>query len=184
MGAARYAWRKNSYFSLLMSFNSGFNRLDMRLARVGDARRLFEIANDVTVRANAFNHNTISFESHLKWFEAKLLSKDCLFYVYEIDRCIVAQTRYDKLDGAAEIDYSVAPEWRGHGLGVEILKRSIVLACEQLGVKLLVGTVFVSNIASARVFEKAGFYLVEEPTIQGQRCWIFERLCSKEEEQQ
>ncbi|MCI0437538.1 MAG: GNAT family N-acetyltransferase, partial [Chloroflexi bacterium] len=89
---------------------------------------------------------------------------------------LVAQARYDRISAdVAEIDYAVAPGFRGRGLGAEALKRSGELAFDALGVERLRGVVVEDNTASVRVFEKLGYKRVGDKTMKGHRVYIFER---------
>lgn len=154
-------------------------RVQVRRARMHDAEMLWQWANDPKVRANSFHSEAIPLDEHLKWYQEKLASPDTRIWLLEFDRVPVAQVRYEltPLD-TAEIGFSVVSDYRGKGLGTQVLVLTSDMACRELGVKRLTGVVFSSNEASARAFTKAGFECVGEELVSGRRCCIFVRECS------
>ena len=60
-------------------------------------------------------------------------------------------------DGTAEIGYSLAPSYRGQGIGSEAVDAFTRWALSHGGVRRLVASTDRANIASQRVLEKAGF---------------------------
>lgn len=132
--------------------------LGLRRAKATDCRLFWEWANDLTVRAAAFNSDAIAWQTHVAWFNAHLQSDICVMYVADTDDGVpVGQARFDvAANGEAEVDLSLAAEWRGRGLGAEILR----LACETFRRQssgAVVARVRPENRASVRTFEKAGF---------------------------
>jgi RimJ/RimL family protein N-acetyltransferase len=71
----------------------------------------------------------------------------------------VGQIRLNIEDKRAYIDYSIAPDKRGLGLGETMLKSMIKLLkdIKERNFTALTGQVKYENAASARVFEKCGF---------------------------
>ncbi len=63
------------------------------------------------------------------------------------------------LDGKSEVEvgYALLPEFWGHGLATELAKESIRAAFEELHLPDLVCFTLLTNRASQRVMEKAGF---------------------------
>ena len=132
--------------------------LCLRRARATDCRLLWAWANDQAVRAVAFNSDAIAWQTHVAWFDAHLQSDTCVMYVADTgDGIPVGQVRFDiAVNGEAEVDLSLAADWRGHGLGSEILR----LACEAFRRQssgAVVARVLPENRASVRTFEKVGF---------------------------
>ena len=154
-------------------------RQRIRPANMSDAFPLWELANDPSMRMNAFNPGPILFDHHEEWLKEKLTSPDTRIWMLELDGNVAAQVRYDRVDAdTAEIDFAVVPALRGKGLGAKALTLTCQAASIELGVKRLVGVTFDSNFISARSFMKAGFKLVAEgKQLYGQSCSIFERCC-------
>jgi RimJ/RimL family protein N-acetyltransferase len=128
------------------------------------------------VRANSFSSDPIPQEQHLKWCLEKLSSDATRIWIMELDGAVIGQIRYDRTDPeTAEIDFTVAPAYRGQGVGTSTLVLTCRSACDELGVTRLVGVVLESNVSSARAFQKAGFrQLAAGREVQGRRCSIFE----------
>lgn len=131
----------------------------LREADTKDVDLLFEWANDITVRKNSFNIETISYEDHIKWFE--YLLKDALRkqYIYIVDDIPTGQVRVTKInENSVEIGYSVAADYRGMGYG----KRMLQLVYEKIKiyfpeVDTVIARVKAENISSQKVFEATGF---------------------------
>lgn len=58
--------------------------------------------------------------------------------------------------GAVEIGYGIAPEWRNRGLATEAVVGLLAFAWSQPSVERVFATTDLPNLASARVLEKAG----------------------------
>jgi RimJ/RimL family protein N-acetyltransferase len=59
--------------------------------------------------------------------------------------------------GCADLDYWIAGDYQGRGIGTEAARIAVERAREDLGLKVLFSACFVTNPASARVLEKNGF---------------------------
>jgi UDP-2,4-diacetamido-2,4,6-trideoxy-beta-L-altropyranose hydrolase len=151
--------------------------LSLRLANANDAGLLWGWANDPVCRNNAFDSNPIEWETHVRWLDQKLAAPDCRIWILEKDGRSVGQIRYDRKEKCAEIDFAVAPEARGQGLGTTLLKLSAPQACDGLRVEKLIGFVKQENRASIRAFERAGFQQTETIARAGGLCSKFECAC-------
>ena len=147
----------------------------LRKGRAEDALQLWELANNREVRNNSFNSDPISYDQHLKWLNKKLASKSSLIYVLDVSVVLIAQIRYDKKDGVAEIDYAVTPGFRGKSIGRKILQMTWKRACRELGVELVRGIVKTDNKASIFSFVKAGFEKVRADNYAGHDCLVYEK---------
>lgn len=156
------------------------SRFTIRPATLQDTFSIWRLANDPVVRENSFNPEHIPLDHHLAWYKSKLASDDTLIWVMELGGVIAAQVRYDRMEsGAAEIEFSVVPAFRGRGLGTKMLQLTWKRACNQLEVERVRGVVHKSNVPSARAFLKSGFNLVCEDNVNGLHCHIFERECCR-----
>jgi RimJ/RimL family protein N-acetyltransferase len=132
--------------------------LVLRRATAGDARVLWEWANDLDVRRQSFSPDPILWEQHVRWLAARLDSADCAIWILERSGQPLGQVRYERdKDDTATIDFSVAAYARREGIGALLLSRSAPEAVAALGVATLLGVVKKDNVASARAFERAGF---------------------------
>ena len=134
----------------------------LRSATLSDCDIIFEMANDPLTRQNAFNIDQILYEEHVSWFNQKIESEQCLFYIAEIEGDVIGQIRIDCSDDKqhGNIDYSVHHDHRGKGYGTNILQHVLTLP-EVQQIAVLIGEVKSDNISSQKSFLKAGFRKVE-----------------------
>jgi UDP-2,4-diacetamido-2,4,6-trideoxy-beta-L-altropyranose hydrolase len=144
---------RNKFKGLLYSYI-----IQIREANIDDMEQYFKWANDENVRANAFNTEDIPWSDHVSWFKKKLSSDDSRMYIFEIDDKEVGQVRFDKGNEEVwNIDYMLDEDFRGFGLGTEIIDRSLKkLKSEEKRVKVQ-ALVKTNNIPSVKVFEDLNF---------------------------
>lgn len=94
----------------------------LRNATEKDVDLLYEWANDVTVRANAFFTEPIPYTEHIRWFETKLKDKNTKIYIYMYEEQAIGQIRIDIEGEKAKIDYSIDAQYRQQGHGKKMLK--------------------------------------------------------------
>jgi len=124
-----------------------------RPATIDDARMLFDWRNDELTRAMSRSSEPIAWETHLCWLGERLKHSSPHLYIAEKANLPVGTFR---LDGK-EISYTVAPEWRGKGIGVSMLAQAQRSFC-YLG--QLRAEIFARNLASIKVAERAGLEVV------------------------
>lgn len=150
----------------------------IRPATAEDKLLCWQWAGDPVVRHNSFNPAPIPWHVHEAWFENKLASCECRFWIMQIGALPVGQIRYDRVgDGVAELSYSIAPGFRGMQLGTALLKATAELAGRELGVSSVRGVAFTDNPASRRAMINAGFETVAWPTVNGRDCVVLQRRC-------
>lgn len=130
----------------------------LRKATSEDMKMLFDWANDEDVRRNSFNSNKITWEEHKVWFERLMKDENQYQYILMVDNIPAGQIRLNCVDGKAEIGYSIAPKYRGRGLGTKIIE----LAKEETEanikeINMLVAKVKPENAASEKCFERCHF---------------------------
>lgn len=131
--------------------------ITLRRATNEDCTLLFKWVNDTQVRKNAFSSNSIDLESHIKWYENKINDKKTSIFIVLKDNIEVGQIRIDIKDDRGFIDYSIAENYRGQGIGTQILQ---LIKLEITNVDLI-GYVRRENIASIKAFEKTGYEKIE-----------------------
>lgn len=138
--------------------------LYLREVEKNDMDLLFEWVNDPEVRNNAFNSEMIPYENHVKWFEIMYQRKDVyMFIMCNEDNTPIGQIRLNVEDDNALIDYSIDGDVRGMGFGANMLWLVIEKIQKEIPeIKRLVGQVKHENAASARAFEKCGFFMEEK----------------------
>lgn len=127
--------------------------ISLRSANYEDCNLLYKWANDSQVRKNAFSPNNIDLESHIKWYKNKMNDENTHIFIVLKDNDEVGQIRVNISDNNGFIDYSIDENYRGQGIGTEILQ---LIKLEITKVNLI-GYVKKENIASMKAFEKAGY---------------------------
>lgn len=146
----------------------------MRPARWTDRKLVFRWANDPAARAASFHEDGIPRQVHRRWYHASLRGAR-LLHVVELDSEAIGVTRLDSLDDdedAAEVGIVLAPEHRGRGLALPALKALNRLA-RDARIHRLIARIRADNTPSRRVFEKAGFALTGEETINDVRTLLY-----------
>ena len=143
------------------------NKLQVRRTVDADCELFWHWANDPEVRKNAFTSDSIPWETHKAWFSAVLQDHDTTAYVIECDKSPIGQVRFERKRGHYLISYSLARQYRGMGLGEELLKVAIETFknCQCFTLK---AEVKADNVASNKIFEKLGFS-EEHPIQEGRR---------------
>lgn len=135
------------------------SNLKFRSAEDSDSKFVWELANDPLVRGVSFSSDLIPWEDHQVWFSGRLADENCLFYIVENDKGEkVGQIRFELKDEGWVISLSIVKEFRGHGLGSEIIRSgSHLLFDTKPETDKIFAYIKNDNIASVRVFEKAGY---------------------------
>jgi UDP-2,4-diacetamido-2,4,6-trideoxy-beta-L-altropyranose hydrolase len=144
--------------------------LSFRRAQLSDTDLLFAWANDPLVRSNSYNNNPIVYQDHVKWMESCMGSEDCTIYIFEENRVPAGQVRISKSKtGEIIIGISIDKNFRGKSLGADMIRNAVTeFAITHPGNKIY-AYIKKENVSSYKVFEKAGFTLlemVEEQNIQ------------------
>lgn len=127
--------------------------MKLRLAKIEDAKILFDWRNDKLTRLSSHNTNEISFENHIEWLENSLKSSSRKIYIAEINQIPVGTIRTDILnDKEVEVAYTVSPSSRGNGVATKMLNK---LCGESKTV--FYAEIKTDNIASLKATQKAGF---------------------------
>ncbi len=143
----------------------------LRKATMSDADILYEWVNDKTVRQNAFDTHTISYEEHTAWFGRMMSDPEEMQYILMHGDIPIGQARITINDNTAEIDYSISPQERGNGYGmiiIEMLKKQVEE--DFPNICKLIGKVKPSNEASCSCFLRNSFdekYKLFEYVIRG-----------------
>lgn len=135
-----------------------FDALTMRTATANDVDLYFNWANDKVVRENSFDSSEINYEQHVKWFNTKLNSKDCFFYLFtDANNKTVGQVRIDKTNEEVVIGVSIDANYRGKGFGKQMLDMASKAYFKQFPEATIIAYVKEVNTASIKLFKSAGF---------------------------
>jgi UDP-2,4-diacetamido-2,4,6-trideoxy-beta-L-altropyranose hydrolase len=155
-------------------------RYTIRRATQRDAVLYFGWANDPAVRRNAIHPEAIAWDTHVAWFTRRLQATDAYLYLLQLPSGEpIGQVRIE-FDGIVQpglIDYSLAPAYRGQGLGQVLLRRALQQLRHDrpaLAGGVVQGQVKTSNGASCRVFEELRFVRQAAVTLQGEAYEIFQ----------
>lgn len=122
------------------------NFMEIRLANIADAKRLFDWRNDPLTRAMSRNNEPIAWDQHLAWLTTRLGRPEPKLFIAMVGDHEVGTFRIDE----DEISYTIAPDSRGYGFGCEMLTR----AREMYG--QLRAEILDRNSASIKIAERAG----------------------------
>lgn len=145
-------------------------KIEIRDATINDAEILFEWANDQNTRQNSFNPETIEWNNHISWLRKKLIDPLTKIYILYHQHKQIATVRFDTNKNTI-IGITVAPSHRGLGLGSEILKIAINNFWINNNSEIF-AYIKKENIASKRIFEKAGFRFFKEDITNCIECII------------
>lgn len=137
--------------------------LKFRKANINDVDLYFSWANDQEVRNNSYRSETISFESHVKWFEKKLSSPQTLLLVFEDHfNQPVGQVRIENIKDYSIIGISIDKNHRGKGYAVEILKQSAAYYFSLYPKNYIIAYIKKDNFVSYKSFISAGYEFIDE----------------------
>jgi UDP-2,4-diacetamido-2,4,6-trideoxy-beta-L-altropyranose hydrolase len=142
---------------------NGKTVLRARHAGARDEELLLHWANDPTTRQNSFNPQMIAADEHHRWLRERLSAgANCVLLVIETEEGVpLATVRFDRTDAAWNINYSLAAEYRGRGLGPRIVELALeALLREHPGPTCIQAQVRATNEPSRRVFRRLGFQMV------------------------
>jgi RimJ/RimL family protein N-acetyltransferase len=125
------------------------------LRKVGPSDRelLFNWANEPDTRNMSINSTPITWENHLSWFDRKLVDESVKMFILAEGEKNIGQVRFEYRDNEWLIGYSIAKEFRGKGLGKQILLAGI----GQIEKGKITGYVKPENLASVKIFRDLGF---------------------------
>jgi UDP-2,4-diacetamido-2,4,6-trideoxy-beta-L-altropyranose hydrolase len=136
----------------------GLRKIQIRAARAGDSRTLFELRNHPAVRKVSHNSDPIDWSQHDAWFAGVLQSSHQALLVGEVNSIPIGSVRFDLQDQSAKISISVSPEHSESGLGSELLQAAEEwLAKNRPDVQLMFAEVLSGNIRSHRLFRAARY---------------------------
>jgi UDP-2,4-diacetamido-2,4,6-trideoxy-beta-L-altropyranose hydrolase len=142
--------------------------LQIRHATAADCGLLWELANDPQARASAFSQASIPWEDHVAWFKSKMQTANCYILIGEEQGTVVGQVRVDERpDGQGEIDVSIAREFRGQGLGGQLIDLAVREVFALTAMVRIHAYILAQNVVSRRVFETAEFQQAGEEQVKG-----------------
>lgn len=158
----------------VVSVLRGEGFLELRPAEEKDRRLLWEWANDPEVRASSFSPETIPWETHVAWFDAKLNamrgpgSKNVIYIAESEDGSPIGQIRFDvRPDGDLEVGVGLDKKMRGLGMASQVIESGVRHAITKGPWICIHAFVKPGNIASVKAFERAAFRNIGSDQVRG-----------------
>lgn len=127
--------------------------------------------NDPLAREMSERRDIISDKEHALWYKKKIAGSQCRIYIAIGDmEKKLGMIRFDiqSIKSHARISINIDPEYRGRGLGRELLQRGIEsYLCENRNIQYIDAIIKKENVVSERIFRKAGFNTQSSATIKG-----------------
>ena len=127
----------------------------IRSATPDDALDVLIWRNDPLTRAMSRTQEEVEQQAHVAWFNRALNDGASTLLIGEVEGEKVGMVRFDH-GVATEVSININPLCRGRGLGHELLAEALSWAKGDL-----VAVIKDENLASRRLFERAGFELRE-----------------------
>jgi RimJ/RimL family protein N-acetyltransferase len=137
--------------------------ISLRHATEADAVHLFQWRNDEQTRAASVSQDPVGWEEHSAWFRGILGDgRRILYMAFQADQPEdappIGMCRFDQLDQQTfEMSINLDPEFRGKGLAGPVLQAAVAKFRAEEGALRLTATVRRENLASSRIFIRAGF---------------------------
>lgn len=141
--------------------------LSFRFAEMKDADLYFKWTNDPLVRKNSYRQEPVTYENHIRWFEQKLKSDDCSFYLFYSGELPAGQVRIEKGKDETIIGISVDENFRGKSVGAEMIRIACADYFKKHGEAVIFAYIKEENRPSLRIFTKAGFGSAVKVNVDG-----------------
>lgn len=138
--------------------------IQLVLANINDVEITYKWASDEKIRQFSFNKGGILFEEHKRWFTAKILESNCLYYIMKRGAEKIGSIRidYSEESNIGLISYLIGSDFHGMGHGTKLLQLIEELVLVKFEILHLQGLVMKSNYASVQIFNKLGYDLLLE----------------------
>lgn len=135
----------------------------LRPATEADARLLFAWVNEPdSLSASLKTRGPIPWDRHLAWLKERLHDPHSLLCIAEEQGRPIGQIRLQDAGEGPEVSLYVAVGFRGRGAARDMLRQALARASRRWPDRPVTARVKPSNHMSARLFEHAGFRLVEQ----------------------
>lgn len=143
----------------------------VRFAMPDDEAHILRWRNDPEAVRTSRTGAPVHPADHQRWFRSALHDPGRPLWVATIGSIPAGQVRLDVQDAEGTVSVAVAAEHRARGIGAALIGHVVELARAGVQVDRLVALVRESNVASARLFERAGFQHAAAETDDGWRCY-------------
>ena len=135
--------------------------MKIRLAERHDCKDLWKWRNEPRTIANSYSKSSVSYPQHLRWFTNIIKDpKSTIFIGYSTKAKVkVGMIRFDKKDhNVTEVSINMAAQFRGKGLGADLLGKAVAKISSSKVNHRLKARVIVTNNNSKKFFKKCGFF--------------------------
>ena len=151
-------------------------RLLVRHARADDCEDIWKWRNTPVGRQFSFSQEEIPLPDHRIWFDKKIKDESSVIYILENSQKVkVGQARFQIMpDNTASISVNMNPQYIGRGLGVSVITEATrTLFNEKPKLISVQAEVLIDNIASKKVFQRAGYSRLGQYVKQGKEALLF-----------
>lgn len=132
----------------------------LREVRKEDSTGILALANQASVRRWSFTSHEISMQEHSNWFSRRISNHPLWFYVL----CgkaeeILGYIRFERVNGFCTVSLALDESLRGKGVGSRVLGMALQKLSNEGFNEEVHAHVKHGNLASERLFAKAGFVL-------------------------
>jgi UDP-2,4-diacetamido-2,4,6-trideoxy-beta-L-altropyranose hydrolase len=144
------------------------NNITLREVTDLDRELIWQWANDEETRKASYSQAYITWDEHIRWFDAVQRQKNHRFYIANNgSKKPVGQIRFAHDGNDAIVSFSVAPESRRRSYAKEILITAAKKLFNETNIEQISAYVKSENMLSLRVFQKAGFRPLENVAFCG-----------------
>ena len=154
--------------------------ITVRLAKIGDAKSLFDWRNDPNIRAASERTKPLIWEDHISWLTHTLQSTTQHIFIGEYDGLPIGVVRFNVEHDHAVVSLALAPNAQGKGFGKSLL----ALGIAQIGSMPIRARIRNDNVASRACFAACGFVKTsqdEDFCCYNYRRLTFERIVPKDD---
>ena len=149
--------------------------LTLRPAFAADSDFVLALRNDPDAVAFSGTGSEVTPEQHREWFTRTLTNPATRLWIAEVDGQRVGQVRVDTDDAVGTVSIAVDAEQRGSGHATAMLDAVKRALRADFQVSALLADVHPENVASQRLFERAGFVPVKGSSAGSMRRLRWER---------
>jgi UDP-2,4-diacetamido-2,4,6-trideoxy-beta-L-altropyranose hydrolase len=131
----------------------------LRAAQIEDCETIFQWRNSEQTLLHSHNTNTISLDTHTKWFRNSLKNTDQILLIGERDGLPVGVLRYDCRDSHCTVSIYLVPGQYGNGYGPRLLQAGHEwLRNHRHGMREVRAEILAANRASINAFMQTGYH--------------------------
>jgi UDP-2,4-diacetamido-2,4,6-trideoxy-beta-L-altropyranose hydrolase len=143
----------------------------LRPASPSDREKIFALSNDPEVRKNSIYGESISWTEHVTWFDSMLSNPDCTFFIAETpDGEFIGQVRFFQKKMENIVSISLCETFRARHIGTQILTEAV----KEIPQRICTAYIRILNIASQKMFERAGFQVIRHVQINNQNYKVYQ----------